>query len=62
MSEKKKPSQAERAAAHSKKNKAEKKTAPVTVEDPVHIPARLIAAAVCFGCMVFNLINARVDP
>ena len=56
MSEKKKPSQAERAAAHSKKNKAEKKTAPVTVEDPVHIPARLIAAAVCFGCMVFNLI------
>lgn len=64
MSEKNKPSQAERAAASSRKNKAAKKAAnkaakaaaSPTIEDPVHIPARLISSAVCLGLLIFSLI------
>lgn len=56
MAQNKKPSQAERAAANSKKNKAPKKKSEPTIGDPVHIPARLIASIVCLGFLAFSII------
>ena len=56
MAEKKKPSQAERAAASSKKNKPAKKTATAVNKDAVHIPVRLIGSCVCLCLLVFSII------
>ena len=56
MAQKKKPSQAERAAAGSKKNKQDKKATSANARETVHIPARLIASGVCLCLLVFSLI------
>ena len=55
MAENKKPSQAERAAAGSRKNKASANNK-TSAQDPVHIPARLLASAVCLGLLLFSLL------
>ena len=60
MAKSKKPSQAERAAAGSKKKN--KKAEAAKKQDAVHIPARLIAACVCFCLLIFSVIMLfRVD-
>ena len=58
MAQNKKPSQAERAAANSKKSKKAKTTKKAQTskrKETVHISARLISAAVCLCLFVFNL-------
>ena len=62
MGKSKKPSQAERAAASSKKNKAVKKKETKQNKDAVHIPARLVGACVCLCLLIFSIIMLfRVD-
>ena len=56
MAENKKPSQAERAAASSRRNKASKIDNKTTAQDPVHIPARLLASVICLALLLFSLL------
>ena len=56
MAENKKPSQAERAAAGSRRNKASKIDNKTTAQDPVHIPARLLASVICLALLLFSLL------
>lgn len=58
MSQNKKPSQAERAAANSKKDKkpkTPKKTETANDKERVHIPGRLIVSVVCMCLLLLNL-------
>ena len=58
MADKKKPSQAERAASSKKKNQADKKKKPAAGQDQsaVHVPVRLISSLVCLSLFVIFLI------
>ena len=56
MADNKKPSQAERAAASSRRKKASKNDNKPTAQDPVHIPSRLLAAAVCLALVLFSFL------